>query len=54
MLLIQLLAPTGALYLQLVDPRLKGAREATLSLPTGDWNYAAELEDVVSCVVPER
>ena len=51
---IELLAPTAALYLQLLDPRLADARGATFSLPIGDWNYAAELEDVVSGVVPER
>ena len=52
--LLQVLAPTAAVYVTLLDPRFADAHEATLSWPIGDWRDAAELEDVVSGVVPER
>ena len=53
-LAVELMAATAAPYVQLLDRRLADARKATFSWPIGDWNYAAEIEDVVSGVVPER
>ena len=51
---IQLLAPTGALHEEMLDPRLADTHKETLALPIRDWNYAAEHEAVASGVVPER
>ena len=51
---VALLAPTAAVYVTLLDPRVADAHEATFSSPIGYWKGAAELEDVVSGVVPER
>ena len=53
-LALELLDPTAAVCVTLGYPCFADANEAAFDSPIGIWKDAAELEDVVSGVVPER